>query len=191
MRLFLAIELPETVRAGLHASGANLAPSLNFPIRSCVAKDNIHLTLRFLGEIDEQTLTHLCATLKQARYPMPFNLQCAGIECLPHRGPVRIVSAGFSGDLGPLHELYGSIEQACEQIGLPRERRPYHPHATFVRLRFPLRPSDRSLIQSSKLPHSALRSFNVAEFALFQSHLEPSGARYVPLARFKLTGGDE
>jgi 2'-5' RNA ligase len=115
---------------------------------------------------------------------MPLKLAAHGIECLPDRGPIRIIAAGVTGEFDRLHGLHQAIDSACESAGFPRERRPFKPHVTFARLRPPRPTKERTRIESTPLHAKATRVFEVTNFVLFQSHLEPEGARYVPLARF-------
>lgn len=184
MRLFVGIELPEVVRSGILSIGPALACGWEIPDRCLVRRENLHITVKFLGEVAEQGLAGLCARLKESIPAAPFALISDRIECLPERGPVRVVSAGLTGQADRLHELHASIESACEAIGVPRERRPFRPHITFARLRPPLPPIQRWPIESIRLPGEATRPFEVKGFVLFQSYLESGGARYVPLARF-------
>jgi 2'-5' RNA ligase len=182
MRLFVALELPDSVRQSLHGLAAPLE-SLGVPRRRFVRTDNLHLTLKFIGELPEPDVAGVCDALGRVSRLGAFGLRCEGIECLPDRGPVRIVSVGLAGDVGRLCDVQGEIESACETVGIRREARRFRPHVTIARLRQPLAPAARRRFEHFKFPRDP---FEVAQFVLMQSHLEPQGARYVPLARFPL-----
>jgi RNA 2',3'-cyclic 3'-phosphodiesterase len=186
MRLFIGIDLPEHVRSGI-LSVYSMLPrgwGCDFPPNRLLPLENLHVTIKFVGELTEQQVPALCARLKDCIAPKPFELAADRVECLPERGPVRILSAGLSGELDRLHQLHGAIDLACEPFGVARDRRVFRPHITFARLRSPLQSSVRRSIESIPLRQAATRPFEVGAFVLFQSHLEPQGPRYVPLARF-------
>lgn len=154
--------------------------------RCLVRTENLHVTLKFLGEIPDDRLPELCLALGQCKKAVRHHVEVDRVECLPERGPVRIISAGLTGELDRLHALFAEIESACQALNIPSERRAFRPHITFIRLRSPLPPYARDRVGSMSMPADATLRFETSEFILFQSHLEPTGARYVPLARFPL-----
>lgn len=184
MRLFLAIELPESVRSGILSLAFDALADWDLPSRSFVRLENIHLTVKFIGEASEAQLPVLCDCLGNRRLPVPLLLHADRVKCLPKRGPVRILSASVAGNIEALHFLHAEVESACEEAGVPREARSLTPHVTFARLRTPLPGGDRSALERIALPARAAEPFVVTQVVLFQSYLEPSGPRYVPLARF-------
>lgn len=186
MRLFIGVQPPDHVRRGIASFGSRLVEEYTLPGRCLVRTENLHATLKFLGEIPEKQLPELFLALGQCKNTPRFNVEVDRVECLPERGPVRIISAGLTGELDRLHGLFGEVESACQALNIPSERRAFRPHITFVRLRSPLPPYVRDRMGSMSFPPDATRRFEVNEFVLFQSHLEPQGARYVPLARFPL-----
>src|SRR5215203_2104844 len=111
MRLFLAIELSQAVRDHLVNVRRQLEQSL--PKVAYTRAENLHLTLKFLGDVAPKkvhAITESLALIKPAR----VELQPAGIECFPNRGPVRIIAAALEGTLPPLRALVESIEQRCK-----------------------------------------------------------------------------
>lgn len=184
MRLFVGIELPEDVRAGICESRLAAIPLRPIPERWLVPSASIHLTIKFIGEVAESVVPALCERLRECVTALPIRLAACRVECLPERGPIRILATSVAGELDRLAQLHQAIESSCEDLGLPRERRPYRPHITFARLRPPRYPKERKGIESTLLQPEATRIFEVTGFVLFQSHLEPGGPRYVPLARF-------
>lgn len=186
MRLFIGAELPESVRLGILGRATPLAASFDIESRCFVRFENLHLTIKFIGEVPQQQVMVICDALKKCEFPPPFRVSADRLVCLPERGAVRILSVGLTGDLDRVYHLHGAIESACAELEIPRERRPYKPHITFARLRPPLSPSSRRSAESIGLPGDATAPFQIDEVVLFESHLQPRGARYVPLARFPL-----
>lgn len=189
MRLFLAIELPEAVRRPLadlcarwKQSGIVRALSISW-----VRRENLHVTLKFLGETAEPRLPRLCDALQTVSAPA-IRLRPDHVDCLPPRGPVRVIGVGLAGDLEAIHEIFEQIQRATEPLGFARERRRYRPHVTLARVRQPLPPRDRPALAEAGAPELPAPEFTAGEFVLMQSHLHPHGAQYVPLARFPLRG---
>jgi 2'-5' RNA ligase len=192
MRLFLAIELPGQVRAAIASLSEPLAKFGVAP-RCFTRRENLHVTLKFLGEVGAPELPALCEALKAAADCHCFSIQPATIIPLPERGPIRIISIGFTGDLKQLEDLHQTIEAACEPLGFEPEARRFRPHITCARLRQPMHGSARKRLQEASFAQLPQPAFEVCEMVLMESVLEATGARYVPLARFPLRSmaGDE
>jgi len=195
MRLFIAIELPDPVRlklAGLCRQWKEnwgddlLGLGRDYPKPSWVGPENLHVTVKFLGEVGNSEVPKLCDTLCTVPSGRPMTLWPDRIECLPPNGPVRVICAGLMGDLDRFSDLYREIEQRCETIGFPAERRRFRPHITLARLR-DWRPAyTRKALVDASAGALPAREFNASEFVLTQSLLHQSGTQYVPLARFPL-----
>lgn len=186
MRLFLAAEVPEPTRLAIRATAIDLTRRWDVNPRCFVRPENLHVTLKFIGEVPQQDVMSICGVLERCQMPRRFPVAADRLVCLPERGAIRIVSAGLSGDLDRLHELFRTLEIALAELGIPQERRPFKPHVTFVRLRPPLGPRLRHEIEKIPLGRDATVAFFINDVVLFESHLQPTGARYVPLARFPL-----
>jgi 2'-5' RNA ligase len=184
MRLFIAIELPDAVREHAAKLIDALRPAMGKA--SFTRVENLHITLKFLGETDERKLEELNESLKLIRIPRLIGALCDKIECFPNRGPVRIVAAGFGGELAAMKSLHQSIEQRCQHLGYERETRAYRPHVTIARAR-PILPASIRADASEKaftlLPGP---EFHVGEIAVVRSHLDSTGSRYEVLARHLL-----
>ena len=192
MRLFVAIELPEEVRRLLSRLAEPLE-SHGVPRSAFARPENLHITLKFLGAVEDAKLPLLTRALQESVIGGFFELRPERIECLPERGPVRIVSVGFGGGVNPLRALQGSIESACSAIGFPPEGRRYRSHVTIARLKKFLPPAARRQLDGATVPPLPIHSFCVDHFTLVESHLGPGGSQYVPLVRFGLGGrsGDD
>jgi len=188
MRLFLAIELPELSRHHFAVALDNLRrPWTNI---RWVNAANLHLTLKFLGEVEDRAVAPLSDAIHQAlRSPEPLQLQPDHAELLPPRGRLRVVAAGISGEVEPLRMLVDQIETACTGCGFRREHRPFRPHITLGRTRVPVPSSSRGALANDLQAYLPAPSFTVTSFSLIESHLGAGGSRYVRLADFPLAGG--
>lgn len=189
MRIFLAIELPESIRAEL----AILAERL----RQCgmrsgwVKPDRMHLTVRFYGNISTAQVETLIQWITP-RYAelSPFSLALQGTGVFPGPRKPSVVWAGLATVPEPLQNARQIAEAGAQQIGLAPEKRPFRPHLTLARIRNPqFGPPLLSLLK--KESHWRTNEFQVSDVALFHSNLKPSGPVYTRIARFTLSGNGE
>ena len=188
MRLFTAIELPQTVREQLQRARAKLAaaqPELDAAV-TWVKAENLHVTLKFLGHLADERLPEICDALKSVEPPGPTALQPEGIEFFPERGPVRVCVARVGGEVDQLAVLFDRVEQALEPLGFERERRRYRPHVTLARVRSGRRVPGSVRRSAAEQPAPRANVFDADLFTLFESRLKSTGAEYVPLARFPI-----
>jgi 2'-5' RNA ligase len=171
--LFVAIELPESIKRHL----ALMQNALRDSIRaSWLPMDQMHLTLKFLGETPDQDLPKLIAALKSVQMNEPVEMQVDGTVCFPTHGPPRIVAASLRDLSGELGDLQSRIDQACHVVGFPLEVRRFTPHITLARVK------DRQP-RPSPVP-AASPTFNSSEFVLYESRLDHRGPKYTRLAHF-------
>ncbi len=176
MRLFLAIALPEALRARLADLGRGL-PGVRW-----LPPENLHLTLRFIGEVDRSLAEELDAALGQIRAP-GFSLTLAGVGCFGAGEKVRSIWAGV--ETNPdLLGLQVKIEAALRRAGLPPEGRKFKPHVTLARLKGRSGVRLQDFLARGALYRGA--SFQVEDFVLFSSFLSQSGAIYTPEAAYPL-----
>ena len=178
MRLFIAIELPDAAKRALAGLRQDIPGARWVPV------EQIHLTLAFLGELDEAALGRLTGELVRIQVP-EFRLGFSGTGCFPDRRRPRVLWVGLEPQ-PRLMQLAAGVHQAVLGCGIPQEERPFSPHITLARLRLsPARGCDAFL---DRHPGQKLPSFPVREFALFQSRLTPQGAVHTPVRSFPLTG---
>lgn len=176
MRLFLAIALPEALRARLADLGRGL-PGVRW-----LPPENLHLTLRFIGEADPSLAEELDAALGQIREP-GFSLTLSGLGCFGAGAKVRSIWVGV--ETNPdLHRLQAKIEHGLRRAGLPPEGRKFKPHVTLARLKRPPGANFQDFLAQHALYRGA--SFQVDEFVLFSSFLGQAGAVYTPEATYPL-----
>ncbi len=184
IRGFVAVELPAEVRAFL-AGLAERVRSQGVRAR-WVSPDRMHITLRFLGEIQasrfEAVRAALARPITAGGHP---ELVPAGIGTFPPRGRARVLWAGLRGDTPVLGRCALEVEDRLESVGFPREPRPFRPHITLARARGPggITGLDRigSEIRAAQGP-----GFRVTRLTLFESRLHPQGPEYLPRATVPL-----
>ncbi len=136
MRAFVAIPIDEALRLRIGETRKALERA-DADVR-WVAHENLHLTLKFLGEIDEAQAATLRGRLRTeaSRFPA-LDLDLAGVGRFPPGGPPRIVWVGCRGDAPKLVGLAGAVERAALEIGVPKEDRPFSAHLTIGRVKSP------------------------------------------------------
>lgn len=179
-RLFIAIDFPANVKEHLGnicygVAGAKWVPA-----------EQIHLTLRFLGDIDDTTYHGIASALEEVHCE-PFPLRLRGTGHFPPRGKPRVLWVGIE-EQPVLSRLHGEIEAALERVGVERERRKFHPHVTIARLRDRVRPTEVVPFLSASGAFSA-GPVTVSEFHLYSSLLKPQGAIHRIEATYPLGQG--
>jgi 2'-5' RNA ligase len=181
MRLFLAIELPDDVRAHLIEVRQCLESGL--PKISYTRGENLHLTLKFLGEVEPKKVAGITESLAMIK-PARIELAASGMDCFPNRGPIKIVTAKLDGTLPPLRALVEAIEQRCKFLGFEKEQRAYRPHVTLARARPVLSAKFRKTADEVTADLWPGPTFAPSDFVLMESKLSPEGSKYSAVARF-------
>jgi 2'-5' RNA ligase len=189
VRAFVAIELPPTITRGLREIQRSLQRSPSAGIR-WVPEGNIHLTLKFLGDIPLSQVPDISAVIERAAgSTQPLRLEVVGLGAFPGRPQPRILWAGLGGDTEPLASLANGIDAALAGLGFPRENRPFTPHLTLARVRPEVSPAEiRSVgeaMASLRIP--AGLAFVADSVSLMKSLLRPEGACYSRLATASLS----
>ncbi|MEZ5932804.1 MAG: RNA 2',3'-cyclic phosphodiesterase [Alphaproteobacteria bacterium] len=181
-RLFVALDLPDEINESL----APLMRGLG-DVR-WMTDDQLHLTLRFIGELDNGR-AHEVADALSLVPGMAFELRLKGIGHFPPRGEPRVIWAGVERQ-PELNGLKRRIDRALEQAGLERDPKKYTPHVTLARLR---RPPTQAGLATYLMRHSLFQSpsFPVSGFKLYSSWLDGHGADYQVEASYDLVPGSE
>ncbi|UZW53882.1 RNA 2',3'-cyclic phosphodiesterase [Sphingobium sp. JS3065] len=173
-RLFVAIRPPANIRAELL--------NLMHGIMGARWQDDeqLHLTLRFVGEIDRPQANDLADALGNIRFS-PFQLALSGVGCFDRKGQVHTLWAGVQ-PRDPLAQLHRKVDRACIRTGLSPDNRSYFPHVTLARFSRTAGPMEPFMNL-----HAALASapFTVDEFALYESHLGQTGSAYHRIERYR------
>lgn len=176
MRLFIAIELPDDLKKALGRLRADIPGARWVPL------EQIHLTLAFLGKVEEKTVERLTSELAHIQAPA-FELCFAGAGCFPNRHRPRVLWIGLAPE-PRLTDLAARVHEVVLSCDIPQEERPFSPHITLARFKFPAsRETGAFLDLHQKLE---LPPFSAQEFILFQSRLTPQGAVHTPVKIFAL-----
>lgn len=180
IRTFIAIGLPEFVLQAIAKTQETLRGS-GLDIR-WVRREGIHLTLKFLGDIDRDDVGKIQAAMEEAAKGIsPFTLTGDGVGVFPDFRRPRVIWAGISGDVQALFALQSALESQLKGLGFPKEKRHFKGHLTMGRVKDRV---DRTKLQESLegLARFETGSFTVKSVVLFQSTLRPQGAVYTRLA---------
>lgn len=184
MRLFIGIKLPENSIAELYSLQDLLRKKVRkgrFP-----SKNNLHLTLQFLGETSESKVEDIIRLLQAvAKVNSPFKLSFnAHLGSFGHKNLVRVVWVGVEGDVATLLQLQTNIVENMQELGVPAESRGYHPHITLARdVDF----IDKDfLLDQGRGEFDIGSCFNIDHFCLLSSNVEQGRRIYNIVETFKL-----
>ncbi|MFT7581011.1 MAG: 2'-5' RNA ligase [Myxococcota bacterium] len=175
-RLFVAIDAPDHVKADLESL------QLGVPGARWLDADQMHLTLRFLGDIDGALRRDIESTLNRVRVPA-FEIQLEGVGYFPPRGEIKTLWAGVARS-EPLVQIRRWVDGQLTRLGVEPDRRKFVPHVTVARLTEP--PPTR--VARWVAEHGLYRSdaFDVEAIHLFSSHMHRKSAHYEHEAAFLL-----
>ncbi|MFW5879057.1 MAG: RNA 2',3'-cyclic phosphodiesterase [Myxococcota bacterium] len=192
MRTFVAITLPQEIRRELALAAGQVGDE---GVR-WVAEENIHLTLKFLGEIAKTDLPRVCEILCDAvRGERSFEMKVRGLGLMPNPARPRVVYAGVEAD-ETLKRLAEKIDPAFEDLGVEADDRAFRPHVTIGRIRSrgrhragrqDLRELREAVLEREE---QAFGRTVVSEIVLFESELGATGPTYTALSRVPLVAVD-
>ena len=184
IRAFIAISLPESVLQAMGQAQETLG-RLGRGIR-WVRKQGIHLTLKFLGDVDRDDVEKIQIAMERATEgSSPFVLAGEGLGVFPDLRRPRVIWIGLSGDLQVLFALQAHLESQLKGLGFPKEKRPFKGHLTLGRVKGRL---DTTRLREALegLRGFQTDAFTVQSVVLFQSTLRPQGAVYTKLTEVPL-----
>ena len=191
IRTFVAIELDDATRRVLGSLQSKLQAELGLDAVRWVAPQNIHLTLKFIGDVDAvrgsvSALEHAVADAGIG--VAPFVLRLSGVGAFPNVTRPNNVWVGVQGEIEQAARLAQNIEDACALLGFPREGRAFEPHLTLGRVKRDTGARERAEIAQmiASAPTRELGSYRVARVSLIRSELRPTGSVYSQLAIIRL-----
>ena len=181
-RTFIAVDLDDATRDALARLSRRVSRAL--PAARVPAPETLHITLAFLGELDDPRIEDaIQATREAAAGAAPFWLAPGRIGVFgPDHAP-RVVWVGIGGQTGRLRALQRSLARALDARGFTPDDKPFSPHLTLARLTAPL--DDASTLRLQQLrsePPPRADSWRVEDLRVMRSDLSHAGARYTPLA---------
>jgi 2'-5' RNA ligase len=180
MRTFIAIELSAEIKAALNKLQEQLKTA-NADVK-WVKPQNIHLTLKFLGEIDEKKLKMIIQILEDASGKMSsFYIRLSSLGAFPKINFPRVIWVGIDKGDKETQELAAALEEKIAKIGIPKESRPFSSHITIGRIRSALNRENLVKILgelAAQFSNQAAAEFRVTKITLFKSTLMPQGPIY-------------
>jgi len=188
LRSFIAVEIPAEIQSTIALAVAPLQKALPRPIMRWVTSQNVHLTLKFLGNVSPANLERLAEALEvEVVAHEPFSMSVGGLGTYPNPRRVRVVWIGL--DAPPaLNVLLHGVEAAAERLGYPSEDRPFSPHLTIGRVGQSATRMDLQRIRTAFETTNVglLGSVRVDAVHIFKSDLQPGGSVYTNLYTLKM-----
>ena len=184
IRSFIAIELPEEIRAELTSLEQRLQAGQHTFVK-WVHPDGVHLTLKFLGSIGADLVPEIVEVMNRvARPASPMSLQIGGLGAFPSWNRPQVVWVGMGGEVDRLAKLQNNLESALTRLGFARESRAFKAHLTLGRVRDQASSRDRQRLAewSRSVGFESGLSFEARALSLMRSQLTPGGAIYTRLA---------
>jgi 2'-5' RNA ligase len=188
MRTFVAIELDEECRRNLATAIEKMAHAVEGI--KWVTPESAHLTLKFIGQLDEKDVPDALEVLESAAArARPFTMRVKGISAFPSKKKPRVIHAPVEESSGVLEELAEAVDAGlAEKLDIEREKRQFKPHITLGRTQKGTScPPIEKL--ASEVREPGFGEVEVDEIVLMKSDLTPRGAIYTPLEHVPLTGG--
>ena len=183
IRSFIAMELPQDLKVQLAKLQSRL--KTDRPRVKWVSPDGIHLTLKFLGDVDAARIAQVTQAMTEAvKGIQSFELAVGQLGVFPNPQKVQVVWVGLEGDLTTLDSLYRQLEDSMAKIGFPPENRGFKPHLTLARVGNEALPDERKrfggLVTACKADINY--SMKASSLSLMKSVLAPRGASYTRLS---------
>jgi RNA 2',3'-cyclic 3'-phosphodiesterase len=184
-RVFCAVAIPEEVRALIAQHTAQLKNTVPDAQASWTPEQNIHLTLKFLGDTPQTRVQELSKAASRATARIEsFRVSVEETGAFPRQGPPRALWIGINDPEGKLQKLYSSLEDECAKAGFQKETRSLHPHLTIARLR--KLQHARALASVHKQMLFEPVEVEVAELLVMRSELGRDGSKYSVISRHPL-----
>ncbi len=186
-RIFCAVEVPATARRLVLQHIARLKAAVPEAQASWSREANLHLTLKFLGEIPTAAVEQLSSAASRAVAGLsPFSIQLEHPGVFPNHGKPRVLWMGINDRSGKLVELHARLEDEAANAGFAKEDRRFQPHLTVARLRQP------EHAQTLAAAHRQLafepQAIAVSELLVIRSELSGAGSKYTIVSRHALLG---
>ena len=188
LRSFIAIKIPAEIQDAIARQTAPLQKALPKPLVRWVAPQNLHLTLKFLGDVSPANLERLAGVLKSdAATHEPFSMTVGGLGAFPTPRRARVIWIGLETP-ACLADIQHGIEAAAARLGYTQEDRPFSPHLTIGRVGQNVSAADlqrvRAALEETKV--GALGTVRVDAIHIFKSDLQPGGSVYTHLYAFPM-----
>jgi 2'-5' RNA ligase len=184
-RIFCAFELPESLRLRLAKHATTVREAVPEAAASWSRPENIHLTVKFFGNVDQAKVPLISAALAWAVKEFgPIEIQVGKTGVFPRASRPQVLWIGIEDPSGGLSRLHARLEDECGREGFPKEERAFRPHLTIARIR---KPDNASRLADTHLRMEfAPVEITLSELVLFRSELSPKGSKYTAISRHRL-----
>jgi 2'-5' RNA ligase len=185
IRSFLAFELPGEIREQIRAISKELKKTA-LPVR-WVKPDNIHLTILFLGSVDEDTIADIEEKVNVAvKGFSAFKTKLNAVGAFPHWKRPRVIWIGLNGDIGRLSDLRNELQEELKVLGFMPEKRPFRAHLTLGRFKGPINRDEDIKWIYDRYRDITSDVYQLNELILYKSDLKPDGPVYTKMATWPL-----
>ncbi|NWG05961.1 MAG: RNA 2',3'-cyclic phosphodiesterase [Chloroflexi bacterium] len=182
MRAFIAVDIPHEIQQAIHQATTNFRQAVGAFIR-WVPTENLHLTLKFLGDVSPASVDLLTQMLRvEAGSAHCFDMHLGGLGSFPSLRRPRVIYIGIQAP-GGLEALQHGVESASRRLGYEADERAFSPHLTIGRVRQDVSPSDQQKVRQAleRFHIDSLGTARVDSVHLYKSDLKPSGSVYTKL----------
>jgi 2'-5' RNA ligase len=190
MRLFVAADLDDRVRAAVSGvvgelraqlEGAGIADQVRW-----VADDHLHLTLQFIGYVDDERAAAIRSALEPPLASASCRVSLAGVGAFPRGGAARVIWLGIDSGAEDLRVVHDEVGRRLESAGCSPEERKFRAHLTIGRVRNPEKRLTHRYLKGLSL--DAPGAWTIRHVTLYESRLSAAGANYIPLVQTPLNG---
>lgn len=184
-RVFVAIDISDEARNQTFAYLENLRKDFRDFRVGWERREKLHLTLKFLGDIDEKQLSNLKEAVKKTTKQFAkFKICLSGTGVFPKPKNARVLWICLGDENDNLLKLFELLENECEKTGFPKEEKKFHPHLTIARLREP--DKSRKLAEKHLAEKFERVNFEVSAIVIYESQLFPTGSKYRKIEELRL-----
>jgi 2'-5' RNA ligase len=188
MRLFVAVEIDDHARRAAEATAEALRVAIGPALKArWVPVANLHLTVRFIGRVDDDRASAVIETLASPLDIPPFDIELGGCGVFPSKGPPRALWIGLTRGAPSLAAMHDAFNRRLRPFGFEPDARPFSVHLTLARIKDAPKGTGRALREVLGQAAPKLARSHVSRATIFQSHLSPKGPRYEPVAFTPLT----
>jgi 2'-5' RNA ligase len=184
-RMFCAFELPDSLRARIDEHSQAVRDAIPEAAASWSRAENIHLTVKFFGNVDQQQVAAIsAAAARVAKEFSPIQIEIGKTGVFPRPSRPQVLWVGVEDASNALANLHKQLENEFAREGFPKEERAFRPHLTIARIR---KPHDAArLAQTHLAAKFELVEISLNELVLFRSELSSKGSKYTAISRHRL-----
>jgi 2'-5' RNA ligase len=184
-RMFCAFELSETLQTRIHDHAKRVREAVPEAAASWSRPENIHLTVKFFGNVDPQRVATITATAERVvKEVSPIQIEVGRTGVFPRPSRPQVLWIGVEDPAGTLLKLQQSLDDGFAREGFPKEDRVFRPHLTIARIRKPHNAA--RLAQTHLETEFSAVAVTLNELVLFRSELSSKGSKYTPISRHRL-----